>query len=282
MTRMTSGCSLLVSALLTFPSCGGAKPAEKPAGEAADASRPAESAKPPAPAATGFQKIGDVADAWGALYNQNEKAINSWDGMPIMSLVTPPLTFVGSVQFDLLNTDNKDGRFEGTLLLAGYKGFVEKAGSKITFGYDYKREKDGFGPTAKAGDRNTQSGSLDLSKEHYIADDSSERAGKKITRTYTEFKRLGDGSMICVSFSGHTINGKGDPESASDAVYIHNGKDRFDFVTANAAVGPEFQEVSFAGKGDLTKAQAVEAFKAAGFTIEQTGGVRDGKLFTDK
>ena len=282
MNRMMSGCSLLVCALLAFPSCGGARPAEKPAGEAAEAFRPSERAKPPAQVAKGFQKIGDVADAWAALYSQNEKAINNYDAMPIMGLVTPPLTFVGSVQFDLLNTDNKDGRFEGMLLLAGYKGFVEKAGSKITFGYDYKREKDGVGPTAKAGDRNTQNGSLDLSKEHYIADDSSERAGKRITRTYTEFKRLGDGSMICLSVSGHTINVKGDQESASDAVYIHNGKDRFDFVTAKSGAGPEFQKVSFVDKGDLTKEQALEAFKAAGFTIEKTGDVRDGKLFTDK
>jgi hypothetical protein len=273
---------VFVCASLAIAACGKARPAEKPAGEAVTVAQSAESAKAPAPAARGFQKIGDVSDAWRALYSLNEKAINNYDAMPIMGLVTPPLTFLGSVQFDLLNTDNKDGRFEGTLMLAGYKGTMERAGSKITFGYDYTLEKDGFGPAAKKGDRNTQTGSLDLSKEHYVADDSSERAGRKIKRSYTEFKRLGDGSMICLAIFAHTINGKGDAETGSEAVYIHNGKDLFDFVTAKAAVGPEFQKVSFAEKGDLTKAQAVEAFKAAGFTIDQTGGVRDGKLFTDK
>ncbi len=282
MRKQSSALVMFVCAAIALASCGKARPAEKPAGEAAPAARPAESAKAPKPASKGFQKISDVSEAWGALYKQNEKAINNYDAMPIMGLVTPPLTFLGSVQFDLLNTDNKDGRFEGTLMLAGYKGTMERAGSKITFGYDYTLEKDGFGPAAKKGDRNTQSGSLDLGKEHYVADDSTERAGRKISRSYTEFKRLGDGSMICLAISAHTINGRGDAETGSGAVYIHNGKDLFDFVTAKAALGPEFQKVSFADKGDLTKAQAIEAFKAAGFTIDQTGGVRDGKLYTDK
>ena len=31
-------------------------------------------------------------------------------------------------------------------MLSGIKGFVEKSGSKITFGYDRILEKDGFGP----------------------------------------------------------------------------------------------------------------------------------------
>ncbi len=113
MRRKTSEATVVVCAALALASCGKARPAEKPAGETAPAAQTAESAKAPAPSTKGFQKIGDVSNAWGALYNQNEKAINNYDAMPIMGLVTPPLTFLGSVQFDLLNMDNKDGRFEG-------------------------------------------------------------------------------------------------------------------------------------------------------------------------
>ncbi|MCX6557730.1 MAG: hypothetical protein NTW95_09935 [Candidatus Aminicenantes bacterium] len=267
---------------LLFSACGGGKSPEEPAGEQAPASQPAENTAAPAAAKSGLQKIGDMSDAWSDLYKQNEAVINSYDGMPIMGLVTPPLTFISTVQFDLLNIDNKDGRIEGKLMFAGYNGFVEKAGTKITFGYDHTLEKDGFGPLAKAGDRNVENGSLALDKEHYISETFTERAGRKISRDYTEFKRLADGSMICLAFSGHTLTMKGDEDLSDDVIFLHNGKNRYDFVIAKAKTGPEFKSISFADKGDLTKEQAIELFKAAGYTIDQSGGIRDGKLVLDK
>lgn len=280
--RMTAF-SLLLCVALLFSACGGGKTPQKPAEESA--SQPAKSAEPAAPATpvrSGLQKISDMSDAWGALYSQNEKAINDYNGMPIMDLVTPALIFLGGVQFDMLNPDNRDGRFEGKLMLAGYKGFVEKAGARITFGYDDKLEKDGLGPAAKAGDRMASSGSLALDKEYYICETYTERAGKKINRNYSEFKRLGDGSMICLAMNGRTIDARGDEVLSDDAIFLHNGAGRYDFVIAKAKTGPEFKSISFADKGDLTKAQALELFKAAGYAIETSGGILDGKLVVDK
>jgi predicted MPP superfamily phosphohydrolase len=275
--------SVLVCVALLFCACG--KSPQAPAGESA-ASQPAESpsASSPAtaPAGTGLRNIADMSEAWGALYKQNEKAINDYDGMPIMGLVTPPLTFVASVQFDMLNMDNKDGRFEGQLMLAGYKGFVEKAGPKITFGYDDKLAKDGFGPNAKAGDRTVSNGSLALDKEYYICETFTERAGRKIDRSYYEFKRVPDGSMVCLALSGHVFNFRGDEEPGDEVIYLHNGAGRYDFVIAKGKTGPEFKAISFADKGDLTKEQALELFKAAGYTIETSGGIQGGKLVVDK
>ena len=274
--------STLLCVALLFMACGGGKSPEKPAGNSASASQPADNTAAPAAEKSGLQKIGDMADAWSALYNQNEAVINKYDDMPIMGLLTPAMAFISAVQFDLLNIDNKDGRFEGNLMLAGYNGFVEKAGAKITFGSDYKREKDGFGPAAKAGDRDVENGSLALDKEHYISETFTERAGRKISRSYTEFKRLGDGSMICLAFSGHTINGKGDEDISDEVIFLHNGKNQYDFIIANAKTGPEFKSISFADKGDLTKEQAIELFKTAGYIIDQSGGIKDGKLVVDK
>jgi hypothetical protein len=267
---------------LLFTACSGGKSPQTPSGDSTSASQPVDSTAAPAPAKSGFQKIGDIADAWNDLYKNNEAVINKYEGMPIMGLVTPPITFIASVQFDLLNINNKDGRIEGKLMFAGYNGFVEKAGAKITFGYDHKLEKDGFGPAAKAGDRNVENGSLALDKEYYIAEMFTERAGKKISRSYHEFKRLGDKSMICLAFSGQTFNGKGDEDMSDEAIYLHNGKDQYDFVIAKGKTGPEFKSISFADKGDLTKAQALELFEAAGYSIDQTGGIKDGKLVVDK
>jgi hypothetical protein len=272
---------VFLSVALSFSGCG--KSSEKPAADTAVV-QPPSAAVPAAPssAKAGMQKIGDMADAWSSLYSQNEKVINGYEGMPIMELVTPPTTFIATVQFDLLNINNKDGRFEGNLMLAGYAGFVEKAGAKITFGYDHKLEKDGFGPLAKAGDRNVENGSLLLDKELYISETFSERAGKKITRNYTEFKRLGDGSMVCLAFNGRTLNMRGDEELGDDVVFLRNGRNQYDFVIAKGKTGPDFKSISFADQGDLTKEQAIALFKSMGYAIDQTGGIKDGKLVLDK
>lgn len=274
--------SALLCVSLLFTACGGGKTPQKPAEDSTSASQPADSPTATAAAKSGMQKIGDMADAWSSLYSQNEAVINKYDGMPIMGLVTPPVTFISSVQFDLLNIDNKDGRIEGKLMLAGYNGFVEKSGAKITFGSDHKLDKNGFGPAAKAGDRMVENGSLELDKEYYIAETFTERAGRKISRSYTEFKRLGDGSMICLALSGNTLNMKGDEDIRDEVIFLRNGKGQYDFVIANGKTGPEFKSISFADKGDLTKEQAIELFKAMGYAIDQTGGIKEGKLVVDK
>jgi len=284
MKKRMASISFLLAAALLFWACGGDSAPQQPAaGESAATSQAAKPrAQAPATAVSGLQKISDLSDAWSALYKKNEKAINDYDGMPIMGLVTPALTFASSVQFDLLNLNNQEGRFEGRMMLAGYQGFVEKAGAKITFGYDDTLKKDGFGPTAKANDRVVANGFLALGQEYFREESFTERAGKKIVRNLTEFKRLGDGSMICLALSGHSINFRGDEELSDDAIFLHNGPGRYDFVIAKAKTGPEFKSITFAEQGDLTKEKAVELFKAAGYTIEKSGGLRDGKLALDQ
>ncbi len=265
---------------LLFGACGGSKSAEKPASGASESS-PAIAA-PAAPAKTGMARIGDMSTAWSALYEGNEKAINDYEGMPIMGLVTPPLALAVAVQFDIMNPTNQNGRFEGKLMMAGYNGVYEKAGNLITFDYDDTLQKDGFGPAHKAGTRVKGSGSLDLGKEHFIWQTVNEREGKAIDRGYTEFKRLGDGSMICLALNGHAFNMRGDEEMRDEAIYLHNGAGRYDFVIAKGKTGPGFTVISFADKGDLTKEQVLELFRAAGYEIDKSGGIQDGKLILDK
>lgn len=88
--------------------------------------------------------------------------------------------------------------------------------------------------------------------------------------------------MICLAFNGHTINARSDEETSDSVIYLHNGKKRYDFVVGKGKTSPQFKNVSFADKGNLTKEQAIELFKAAGYTIEKTGGIKDGKLVADK
>jgi len=285
--------SFFLCFVLLLTACGGssgpepaggesaAEEAEVSGGEAPEAEPAKEKPSGVPGPKSGFEKITDIADAWNALHSQNEKAINDYEGMPILELVSPGLAFVTGVQYDLLNMDNKDGRFEGKLMLAGFDGFVEKAGAKFTFGYDHVMEKDGFGPLAKAGDRKVENGVFDANKGFYQAESYTERGGTKILRQYHEFKRLGDGSMICFDFSGNAIDSKGDERTYNTFTFIRNGKDRYEFVIAKAEIGPEFNIVSLADEEDMTKERAIDIFTAEGYRIDKTGGIKDGKLFVD-
>ncbi|MBN2432792.1 MAG: hypothetical protein JXQ27_15055 [Acidobacteria bacterium] len=272
---------LLIS--LCLIACGGGNSPQPPAETPAAASPVTETlSTPSAPESKGLTKISDMLDAWNTLYDQNEAVINDYEGMPIMELVTPAATFIGSVQFDILNLDNKDGQYSGTLPLAGYKGQMEKSGSMITFGWDHTMEKDGFGPLAKKGDHLLENGFLDLDKEYYREERTTDRAGQRIARSYNEFKRLADGSMICLVFNGQAMDARGNAATSDSVIYLHNGPGRYDFVIAKGTTGPGFTPFSFAEKGDLTKDQAIELFRNAGYTIDKTGGIKDGKLVLDK
>ena len=105
MGKMKVWFSALLIVVFSFAACGGSSP--KPAGDSAstEASQPGEKASAPAAAKDGFRKLGDVLDAWSALFNANEKVINGYEGMPILELVTPPLALTAAIQFDLLNPD---------------------------------------------------------------------------------------------------------------------------------------------------------------------------------
>lgn len=270
----------IAAAFAVAAGCGRGDGPKKPTAEAA----PKAAAVPAAEPAAGksLQKIADFAEAWNQLYKQNEKSVNNYQGMPIIELVTPPLTFAIGVQFDLMNTNAQDGRFDGKMLLAGWKGFVERSGSRVVFGYDDKLEKDGFGPAAKAGDRVVGNGTVDFAKGSYLCETATERAGKKIVRDHTEFRRLADGSMICLSLNGHAFDGRGDASLRNEVIYLHNGAGRYDFVVGKAKTGPDFATLSLAEKGDLTKQQALDLVKASGYAIEASGGIRDGQLVLDK
>lgn len=269
--------TLIAILALVFAGCG--KSAPSPAG--GTAAPPAAEAPQATPAASGLRTIADMANAWNALFRGNEKAINDYQGMPIMGLVTPPLAFASAVQFDIMDPNKQDGRFTGKMMLAGHQGFLERAGSRLSFGYDDKLQKDGFGPLNKAGDRVAGSGSLALDTGYFVWETFNERGGQKIQRDYTEFKRLADGSMICMALSGQSLDMRGEAGDKDEAIFLHNGPGRYDFVIANGKTGPGFAAISFAAKGDLDKAQALELLKSAGYEIEQSGGIQGGKLVLD-
>ena len=227
-----------------------------------------------------IKTISDYSAAWNEVYNQNEAAINKYDE-PIMELVSPGLEFVSGVQYDLLNMENKDGRFEGELMMAGFPGVLERKGSKMSFGYDYIRDEDGFGPTMKVGDRIVEDGNCDLGKGTYVTETFTERNGQKIERSYSEFKRFKNGEMICLRTYSSSLNFSGEAALSNTCTYIKAGKDKFDFVIGKATQGPAFEKLSFIDKNDLSKDEARQMMEAAGYQIEKSGGIANGILVVE-
>ncbi len=261
----------------TDPGMNPEKPAEPKPGPVAEP-KPATDAAAPKE----MKKLGDFVDAWTSRYQANEAVINAYEGMPMLELVTPALALAIGPQFDLLNPGGADGRFDGQLIMAGKKGFIEKKGAVLTFGYSQALDKDGFGPTAKKGDVQILEGSADLALGVITLRNRTERDGKKITASQTEYRLLPDGSMLCLALNGHSIDGKGDPSTYTSFIFLHNGDKKYDFVIARAELGPELPAMTLAEKGDLDKAKAAALATGSGFKVEKSGGVADGKLVLDK
>jgi hypothetical protein len=153
-----------------------------------------------------FTCISDISDYWDNLYKSNENAINAYSGMETLDIMGPGMVFVLGIQYDLLNLYNEDGHFEGDLMFAGYKAFIDKNGSELSFGYDDVMEKDGFTADSKTGDKKVQNGSCDLTTGHYFSDEYTDRAGTIISRESDEFLKLADGSMCALIIDGDTVN----------------------------------------------------------------------------
>lgn len=278
MKLKTAALYLILCLALVISGCGGSS---NTGSTGDDAGKQSVGTKKADGSAANFNKISDFSEAWNDLYKQNEAVINKLDE-PIMELVTPGLEFITGVQYELLNMENKDGRFEGKLMMAGHPGFMEKKGSKMSFGYDFIRDEDGFGPTMKAGDRLVEDGNCDLGQGTYVTETFTERDGQKIERSYSEFKRLKNGEMICIRATGHSLNAVSAEEQLSNTcTYIKAGKNKYDFVIGKATQGPAFEKLFFIDKNNLSKNEARQMMEAAGYQIDKSGGIVKGVLVVD-
>ncbi|NLB51489.1 MAG: hypothetical protein GX808_00940 [Syntrophomonadaceae bacterium] len=277
--KVLAMCIILLIALVTS-GCGGAssEPAATESGQAGQP--PASSEKTDEQSSGKLNTISDFSEAWNSAYNQNEAAINNYEGV-IMELATPGLEFISGIQFDLLNMENKNGHFEGELMMAGWPGVMEKDGAKIKFGYDTIREEDGFSPSMKAGDRLVEDGKCDLSKGTYQTESFTERNGEKVNRSYSEFKQLKNGDMICLMTTSYSINAMQEAVLSNTCIYIKAGKDKFDFVIGIATQGPAFEKLLMLDKDDLAKDEARQMMEAAGYQIRDSGYVENGTLIVE-
>lgn len=232
-----------------------------------------------APSADGLKSITDIVNEWSRLSSLHEEAVNGYDNMDNMflplQLVGPELTLAMLAQYDLLNINNDNGRFDGTLMLNGHPAFEERNGAKIVFGSDFTIPDDGNSYSYEPGDRLVENGEADLSKAWLKSEDTVEHDGTKISRNYIEIIKMSDGGMALLYFSGRVS----DNGPATDVVFLRASESAYEYVVASSQVGIEFDILSI-GNG-FDKAQALSVLQGAGYTVTESGSDVNGKLVAD-
>lgn len=250
-------------------------------GDADEPSAPAEGGSPAGGGASGESiGISAIADEWSRLSALHEGALNSYDNMNNLflplQLVGPELTLAMCVQYDLLNVNNANGRFDGALMFNGQQAFVERTGMKLVFGSDHTVPEGSASGSQEPGDRLVEDGEADLAKLWLKSEGYTERGGAKITRSYIEVIKMSDGSMALISLSGSVDE---DGQQTAGAVFIRSGEDVYEYVVASSEAGVDFPLLSLGGGYD--RAAAKSALEGAGYTVTDSGAEVNGKLVSD-
>lgn len=226
-----------------------------------------------------FESISDMSEYFNSLYKTNEEAINNYEGLETLDIVTAGSCFIIGIQYDLLNLYNENGRYEGELFLAGHPGYVDKSGSNLTFGFEDVLEEDGWGPSEKAGDKEVESGNCDLDKGYYFSERYREREGARILKTVSEIQKQSDGSMCIMRVFGDTLDFRGNERLNTDYLFMRLNNGSMEYVMAKTEEGADYEFIRL--EDNMTKKRAIELLTAAGATIVHSGGVKNGVFSLD-
>ncbi|WMJ78682.1 MULTISPECIES: hypothetical protein [unclassified Sedimentibacter] len=221
-----------------------------------------------------FDKISDFIDAVTEIEGIHEKVINEYENIPVIEIPAAFMPLATASMYELLNMDNKDGRFEGTGMISGFQEFIEKNGRVYSFGRDDVREKDGFTPYDKAGDRLVENGSFDGNKNLFHTESYSERNSALIQKTSVYCLLTNDDTVILLYQFGNNFDSRGEAIKADHAVFLTVSKNHYDFVLAQNTTGADFQVLPFS---ITTTEEAKKLFMDNGYKIDKTGGIYDGK-----
>ncbi len=229
----------------------------------------------------GLTGVSDFSAEWYRLYALYRDAIDACnDADPDMAL-TPlnnaEIPFILGSGYDLMNGQGIDGRFEGMLGFTNRQAFLEKNGALLSFGNEFVRDYDGFSIAERKGDLEREEGSLDLHAGHMVYRRAVTRGETEIERDYYEYRLLKEGGMILTAIWGDLYNFQGDEANRTEAVYMRMTEAGLDFFTARANAGAAFTTVAL-GEGESNPEEAAKAFEDAGFTIQLSGGAKDGAV----
>ena len=227
----------------------------------------------------GLTGLLDYSWAWYDLYTRHNDPIDAYNEenyMELYALTDINMPFIASHEYEELNKEHSDGRFEGNLPYSGYAAFVEQAGHLIDFGFEFEKTWDGMSIAEMKGDLVKEVGRLDVVAGHMTDERTITRDGVKIERDTYEYRLTGDGA-IAIAIWGDVYTFQGDELNQTKAVYMHLTESELEFLVASAFMGIQFTPVPL-GEGDMTPDEAAQSLEAVGFTIQTRGGVRDGVL----
>ena len=162
-----------------------------------------------------------------------------------MTLAMPELALALICEYDVLSIGDAPKK-EGTLMLSGYHAVREKSGNVIKFDADMEYTEDtGMN---KKGDKITEQGSLDMSKNSLIYERKVENGGNLLSRTIIESVILKDGTCILQYFStGNGLSGNANGE----AVFKRYDSNGYTALVAGVDAKTDFKYDSIIGKGDI-------------------------------
>jgi hypothetical protein len=158
------------------------------------------------------------------------------------------------ISFDYLAPCNailSVGGYDLIHILGSKEGeYREDSGGIITFGKEFTREEDGFGPSAKKGDVVREEGNLDTSSNALVFETSIERSGELIKREVAEVVMHTDGTFIAQILSKPVP--QDNVEDKGNAYFVRCGKDDLEIIKARFEPDVNFTYDSILGKGDST------------------------------
>ncbi len=218
--------------------------------------------------------IQEFYDEFNAIQSIHEEAINSLD-YPIIELATFGLEFAFAPMYEILNMENKNGTFEGELILSGDKGYITKTNDIIEFGKDYIREEPGISPNDKVGDEVVEKGAYQADKGYIEIENSTSRADSPIYKCNFKLQRTKDGGFVGLRQSGSNFDLRGNDSRRNDVLFLITSENKYEFVLANGDTGANYELVDLK---DYSLEQAKDVITQAGFKIDMTGEIKNGVL----
>lgn len=273
MKRLISFAMVFVLAAMLLAGCGGKKPAlsNEPQQEANNEDTANQNSSPEkssedenkdssSNAKGGIYKVAgmellDYYNAFNGGLEAFSKAINSIDTSDFelinveMDYMMPAQFVVAMTMFDFLEDGDKE-REEGKN--GKYDAVREKNGDIITFKQSMTREEDGYGETAKKGDIESLSGTLNTSTNTLYVEAKTERNGEVISRNVTEVVMIGDGAFIAQSFDKPQKPTDKRLEDKGSSYFVRFDKKELEAVAAKFPPDVNFTFNSIAGKNDIT------------------------------
>ena len=215
-------------------------------------------------------ELTDFFDAFDDAMGEFERAVNGYEPEEFeffdigFDYIAPTTCILSIGSYDSLDVlGSKEGEYR------------EDSGGVISFGKEFTREEDGFGPSAKKGDVTREEGNLDTSSNTLLLERTVERSGELLVREVAEVYMLTDGTFVAQILSKQAP--QGNVEDKGNAYFVHCSKDELEIIKASFEPDVNFTYTSIVGKGNISPEDMSQ-----GYVKIRKLAVRDDKASAEK